>query len=294
MPEVKKLSLKRTAKKKVLNRTVSRKKKILSREKFIPSSNFHDYVKVLYGDIGVGKTTLALQQENSYALMFDQNDSFECFQDLVGSWEDMIDLVEQLVAGNHNYSNVIIDGLHIAYEMALDHACKVFDFEHPGNQNDYGASWNKVKKTFISPIRQLLNSSYGLTFICHSVEKDIETKSGRKFIIMQPNLPSQAIDCIIKPYPNVFYYTMEGHKRFLQIEGDDYITAKNRMEGHFLTTEGERVFKIPMGNSSQEAYRNLVKAYNNQQTEAYRPQKKAGVVSPVKKGGLKKIARKIK
>jgi hypothetical protein len=273
----------------------------LTREKHIPSTDFHSYVKVIYGDIGVGKTTLALQQPNTHAFMFDYNTSYECYQDLVNSWDDFIALQSDLLSGNYSdilsgdyIENVIIDGLQIAYDMALDYGCKILGIDHPGGMNDYGATWSKIKRYFITPIREIVNSGIGVTFICHATETEIESRTGRKFVKLEPDLSGQAKSTIIRPWPNLFYYHHGGNgERYLQIVGDDYIEAKNRMQKdgkHFMTPDGEPVFKIPMGKNEKEAYNNLMLAFNNKQIKSFQPVKKESKERRIKRTKrLKKV-----
>lgn len=141
--------------------------------------------------------------------------------------------------------------------------------EHPSQQNDYGQTWTKVFKTFALPIRQLMQSKYGFGVTCHQVEKDIETRTGRTFVQMSPDLSIAAARLFCGEIYNIFYYHYEGTKRFLQIQGDDYIVAGHRMKKHFLTTKGELIHRVPMGNSEEEAYKNLICAFDNKQENTY-------------------------
>jgi hypothetical protein len=36
-----------------------------------------------------------------------------------------------------------------------------------------------------------------------------------------------------------------------------------------MTPDGDQVFAVPMGKSAEEGYKNLVRAFNNKQTETY-------------------------
>ena len=164
---------------------------------------------------------------------------------------------------------MVVDNCAVAYEMAMDEACRKYGFEHPGGMNDYGASWAKVKKEFSEPFRKLLNSSYGFGVICHEKEVEIETRGGRKFMKMKPDWPRQADEFLGAYTENIFYYYYEGSQRWLQIDGDEYVTAKCKINKHFLTPAGERVARIPMGKNLEEGYNNLMLAFNNKQKETF-------------------------
>jgi hypothetical protein len=61
------------------------------------------------------------------------------------------------------------------------------------------------------------------------------------------------------------YYGYKGKQRTLYISGDEGTNAGVRLKERFLTPEGKRIEEIPMGKSEEEAYKNLVKAFENKQ-----------------------------
>lgn len=246
-----------------------RQKKTISRERNKPSKILSEYPIIIHGELGIGKTTLTNQLPKMYSMMFEPNDSYDYFFDNVRNWVDFKDLKESFIRDNHDYLGINIDNGSIAYDYAMDYACQKAGIEHPGGQNDYGQSWNKVKKTFINGMRDLINSPYGVIINCHTVEKELTTLSGETYHKLAPDLPKQAYEFLCYQVPNIFYYHFLREQRWLQIVGDEHIVAKNKMKGHFISREGEPVFKIPMGNNESEAYKNLMKAFNNEQERSY-------------------------
>lgn len=257
----------------------NRKKVHLSKKKFKPSDNLEDYNILIYGQRKVGKTTLAGEMNNPYFFMFEPNESYEFYKSDVDNWEDFLDLVNEFSKGDHNFGRAVIDTVRPCFNTCMDYTCKKFGFDHPGSQNDYGASWSKVRKEFEIPIRKLMiNSKFGFIALAHEIDKEITTRSGATFYQVAPDLPATASKLIGNEVHNIFYYFIENGKRWLQIAGDEYICAGHRMRGRFLTTSGDRIFKIPMGNSETEAWKNLQNAFNNKQKNSYEPKKKKGVV----------------
>lgn len=244
-------------------------KRIISRIQNVPSKNLSQYTLCVHGDEGIGKTTLVGMFSNIYFLMLEPNDAYKLYFDYVTNYQDFLDFKEDFLKGNHDFKGICIDNPMILYDMAMNFAGLKYGFEHPGGMNDYGASWNRVKKTAVDPVIELMNSKYGCIFVCHSQEKEIHTLSGKTYNKIAPDLPKQSYNYLIQPIPNIFYYHFAESQRWLQIVGDEFIVAKNRMDGHFLTTSGEKIKKIPMGNSAEEAFINLMKAFNNQQVKSY-------------------------
>lgn len=254
-----------------------RKRLKLATKAFIPSGSLSDYNILLYGEPKIGKTLLSSQFEGVYHFLLEPNDSYPLVKSDIETWADFVELTELFLGGGHAFKMAVCDGLKTGYDLAMESACLKYGFDHPGGRDDYGAAWDKVKKTFIPPLRKLMSSKFGSLFICHEIIRTIKSPSGREFEKVMPDLSGQAASFIVGNTYNIFYYHFDDGKRWLQIEGDEYIQAGHRMLGHFRTTSGEPVYRIPMGSSPEEAYRNLQAAFNNKQKDAFRP--KGGEVS---------------
>jgi hypothetical protein len=81
-------------------------------------------------------------------LMFEPGGkALKIYQSACTNWDVFIQYKDQLVSGNHDFKTICIDTGSLAYEQALKYAGEKYGFDHPGGQNDYGLSWNKVKKS---------------------------------------------------------------------------------------------------------------------------------------------------
>ncbi len=292
---------KKTAKKSITKKDgeagTGKKVAKLSTKRFTPSGALSDFNILIYGEPKIGKTLLADQFPGAYFFLFEPNDSYPLLKSDITDWDQFEELVDQFIGGGHDAKTAVCDGMRTGYDIALASAGAKHGFDHPGGMNDRGSSWDKVKKTFVRPLRKLMSAKTGSIFVCHEYQKDIETASGRTFVKVQPDLSGQASSFVVGNTYNIFYYHYDEGKRWLQIEGDEFIVAGHRMLGHFRTTKGEPVYRIPMGSSPEEAFANLRKAFDNKQTEAFRP--KGGEtsdrdkVAKFKKGtGTKKTAKK--
>jgi len=269
--KVKKVLKEKAAKKKIKEKSQKRVKKTMSIMRNVPSQILSHYPIINHGAYGVGKTSLFGEFPDVYFNMLEPNESYDYYMDTPECWEDFLDYKEDFLKGKQGYKAFSIDNPGPLYDYAMDHACKSLGIEHPGGQNDYGASWSKVKKTFIPPIRELMNSKkYGLLISCHTEEKELTTLSGKKYTVLAPQMNKQAYEFLCAQIPNIFYYFFIGKARWLQIVGDEHIVAKHKFKGHFITTKGDPVFRIPMGESAEEAYSNLMRAFNNKQKNSYK------------------------
>lgn len=271
-------------------RTRRRKPVVLSTKKSQPSGELYRYPIVIYGEKKIGKTTLLSQFPSAYSFMFEPNDSYALYKDDILNWEDFSDLTTQFLQGKHDYKSCWIDNGRNCYNMVFDFVCKKNGVDYPP-ENDFGRLWKKIEQEFTITIRRLMQSSYGFGVTCHETTKDIETRTGRTFVEVKPDLPAQAMRLFVGEIYNVFYYYYEGSERFLQIQGDDYITAGHRMKNHFLTPNGEIIHKIPMGTCEEDAYSNLIRAFNNEQVKTYAPTIETKEVKGIKKNKYKKAKR---
>ncbi len=274
MPAVKKI-----VKKKV---TVSKKKMTVSKlnlslptEKSIPSTNLRDYTNLFYGKKKIGKTTLSSHFPGTIHFMFETGSkALAIYARVVPAWDHFLGYITLLEKEQHNFKNAVIDTGAIAYIRCMEYICKREGINHPSDRKDYGATWSMISGEFGKAHTRLAACGLGLLVIAHEKVEEIETRSGETFNQIVPNFSKQADDFYAGGIDNVYYYEYIGNQRFLTIRGDEFVVAGTRCEDNFLTPEGKQIYRIPMGSSSKEAYTNLVQAFNNKQTETYKPETK--------------------
>lgn len=236
-----------------------------------PSEDFFSYVTMFYGAKKIGKTSLAnMLSSNTFHMMIEpMARALKMYQKPCPTYEHVtgyIDLIEQ---NPDKYETVSVDPLPLFYNKAMDYTCKKYGFDHPSDLNDFGASWNKVRHEFERPLLKLLHLPVGCIFHAHENEEELENRFGTKYKRMRPDGGKQVNDFIDANIENIFYYHMRGNKRFLQIRGDENAFAACAHTDKFYTPDGEQISAIPMGKSAEEGYKNLLKAFNNQQKETY-------------------------
>jgi len=236
------------------------------------SENLADYTNMIYGAKKIGKTTLSSHFPQAFHLMFETGSkALEIMERMVPTWEHFLGYITLLEGKNHDFKNGIIDTGAIAYDRALEYVCKRKNIKHPSDLNDYGATWREISQEFERAHTRIVSLGMGLIVIVHEKVAEIETRSGKTFNQIVPALSGQADEYYAGTIDNIFYYEYVEDKRFLTIRGDEYIIAGTRCEKNFLTPDGERIYRIPMGDSSEEAYTNLVSAFNNEQEEIFKP-----------------------
>lgn len=241
----------------------------LPTQKSTPKKEITDYTFFIYGERKIGKTSL-LSQFNAFMLEFEPGGgALELYQRPVPIWEHFLQYLDLLLTDNE-YSSVCIDTGKTAYDICLDYCSRIYGFSHPGEMEDYGASWGKVNSEFQRAHNKLFSLGKGVIVIAHSTIRKIESYSGIKCDTIVPDLSGGSVAYYQAIMDNIFYYQFVKSERFLRIRGDELITAGTRCKYNFKTPKGDAIYFIPMGNSEEQGYRNLVRAFNNKQEKTYK------------------------
>lgn len=242
---------------------------------------------MIYGQKKIGKTSLlASLTDKSFTLAFENvSNALRIMKRPIPTWDHLLTYVKLLLEEQNKYQMIVVDSLPKAYETALEYACIKYQMSHPGEMNDYGASWNKVSTEFKKPLSKLFALGGGVCFTAHETIVDVDKRDGGKFNIVMPEYNKACKDFVDKEVDNVFNYQYRGKERFLQVRGDDYVYANCAHNKNFLTPDGETIFAIPMGDNHEEAAQNLLDAFNNKQTQTFKDYREEVKVSkkPLKK-----------
>lgn len=231
-----------------------------------PIENLGGYVMLIYGRKKIGKTSLAsmfsISEKKVLFLFFEPGGkSLSLYQEPMTSWKKFTRFV-QLISKDKFYGTVVIDTADYAYDDCLTEVCSDNGVTHPADL-PYGKGWNLVKSEFTKQIRILLKSGKGVIFISHQKEVEVEDRDGKTYDKVTNTLSGQArevIEGLVDIWAN---YDYEGNERILTILGSKNIDAGHRVDTRFRYTNGERIRKISMGKSKEEAYRNFIDAFNN-------------------------------
>lgn len=245
----------------------------LPKEKSTVSQNITDYSFLVYGEKKIGKTSLAARFPNAFHLFFEPGGKGqELYERNISNWEEFLGYIELLEKKEHNFQTVVLDTGGIAYDLCLDYVVRKNNIKHPGDMDDYGSSWKKVETEFKRAHNIIMNRlNLGIVVLAHSKTKEIESRTGRKFDKVVPNLSSQCMEYYTATMDNIILYNFIGNQRWLTIEGSSFEESGTRCEKNFKVGDenGPRVHRIPAGNNPDEAWENLNKAFNNNQKKTY-------------------------
>jgi len=244
-----------------------------------PPESLAGYSTLIYGEAGIGKTSLV--KEFGKVLFFTWESASEAIsvyrtpllndepEKKLFGWQKAMKVAEALEKNKGEFTAVCFDTVKPAYDACLNYVCHKEGITHPGEMNDFGASWGKVAEEYKRLNDYLRGLGLAVISIAHEKIEDKETRAGKKFCLLKPAISGQCEAYYRSTTAIIAYYYKMGNQRWLQLVGDDYVTAKSNPENNFRTSKGERIERVPMGDSAAEGYKNFVTAFVNKQTEPY-------------------------
>jgi phage nucleotide-binding protein len=242
----------------------------LPTEKTTISKNLSDYCLMIYGEGKIGKTSLCAQFPDTLILAFEPGtSSIECYVLTMTKWQDFTDTIELLKKGNHNYKNIIIDNVQIAYNYCSKFICDKIGIDGAGEAKDYGVTWSNISREFTSQINEIINYGIKPIFTAHSRIRDIESLSGNKYQRIEPLISGQLSEILKSSVDLLGYFNYYKTNRYLTIRGNDYVDAGTRMTKFWIAKTSKPIINISMGNNPEEAYNNLINAFQNKQATSF-------------------------
>lgn len=161
---------------------------------------------LLYGEPKIGKTILAKQFPNALFLDVEQGTigydvmTWETLlkrdrvTNPINSWTDILqatDVLENKLSGKAD-GVLVIDPVNKVFQICRRHVLETGnngDWKRKGYSHEsdvpHGKAWGMVRQEFQQWIVRLTNMPFGIIFIAHEREKEIETRS-EKFVRTEP------------------------------------------------------------------------------------------------------------
>lgn len=237
----------------------------------VPSENMTDYCWMFYGPKKIGKTSIAAKFPGALIIGFEPAARHvQAFQVDCPNWETFLGVITALETTQHEFRSVVIDTGFEAYNRCLEFVARRENIQHPGGQNDYGASWKKVSDEFRRAHIRILAAGLTMIIVAHDKLKECETRAGQKFDMAVPNLSGQADDFYRATVDHLVYFHKMGGQRFLQIRGTDFIMAGCPQDTHFLKAgTREPLWAVPAFDNVEDTWNTLEAAFQNRQEETW-------------------------
>jgi hypothetical protein len=218
----------------------------------------------IFGVPKIGKTAIAAQFNKAKFAATEQGHKFQRVnkENLYDKpWLAYIEFLDYM-RETKKFSTAVVDVLEGAYSSCFKYVKEeVLELD---KEPEWG-EWAIIRQPFIQWCKDMTNvEGKGCVFLSHASSREIEDGTGDKISSTHPNLAGKVLletEGIVDIL--AYFQYLKGH-RVLQIEGDDYVRAGNRLTENFLCN-GERIKYIPMGKSAAEGYNNIIRAFENRQ-----------------------------
>lgn len=227
-----------------------------------PMTELSDYSLWIYGAPGIGKTSLVQQFEGVRYIMGERGAKAlrvrAVYPRNVKEFEGFVTTAEA-----EDFPNICVDGVHAIYQLYWRAAMKKLNIEHPSDEG-YGKGWDAVQSPFSAGMLRVLRMDKGSILISHAASGERRTRDGDTIDDVHPNLSGKALDWLVGETDIVGYYHSRRNRATLQIRQTDDVLAKCRLEENFRYTDGSAIKFIDMGDNKEEAFQNLMAAFNNE------------------------------
>lgn len=239
----------------------------------IPSS-LSDFRILIFGPKAIGKTTMGSKFEGSIVGQLERGrKNLTIRQEPLRNWEDCLWFRNACIESD-TVSTLVFDTLDVLYDYCLDYECNLRGIKHPGEMNDFGATWKIVRESFKDYFDPISEAGKGIICLSHEKKDTVSPRSGEPYDRLKPSCSGAAFALVEETFDFIFYYGKHGTSRSISVRPFEDANMEAECacgpEGVFLDPAGEplSIFEIP--NDPNLAYQTLENAFNNKVWDAIR------------------------
>lgn len=199
---------------------------------------------MLYGLSGVGKSSLAAKLKNPLFLDFEGGlnylgvDRTPQYLDLDEFYKDLIELYRKAEAGKREYDTIVIDSVDWLVRKVVEKAAGIDKHNLTETLNRSNGGYGNGKQVLENQIRTMLlpllvslnKQGYGICLVAHAERKDLMDADGVDTERIAPKIDVNTMNTFVEWCDNVFYLKNIDGERYLVLEGDSNVLAKNRLD----------------------------------------------------------------
>lgn len=199
---------------------------------------------MLYGLSGVGKSSLAAKLKNPLFLDFEGGlnylgvDRTPQYLDLDAFYKDLVELYRKAEAGKREYDTIVIDSVDWLVRKVVEKAAGIDKHNLTETLNRSNGGYGNGKQVLENQIRTMLlpllvslnKQGYGICLVAHAERKDLMDADGVDTERIAPKIDVNTMNTFVEWCDNVFYLKNINGERYLVLEGDSNVLAKNRLE----------------------------------------------------------------
>jgi len=239
-------------------------------------TEFQAFCWLIYGQKGIGKTTLCSQlTDKSLVCMFEDRFNLsirkvdlpsKTVEELENGEDDPWLTFKSVIAQSLERDDVdliVVDTVDMAYQACLNHVCKEEGVRHPSDVNDYGSTWNLVKEEFRKTMESIRKSGkICLVFTSHCTQDRVELNTGKKATLYGPTCPGAPLQYLKQSCDYAIFFGKHGSQRALHVRWDEDIWTACGVQDTFLDPKGKPIAAIQAGSRTSSG-KSLVSAFYN-------------------------------
>lgn len=240
----------------------------------VPPLSLSEYVILLYGAKGIGKSSLAAEFPNALDFMFElgrRNLPIRMVPDYKADKTPLTwprfkayrDLILE-ASGKDRPDTVVIDTIDRAYVSILDWL--VYEGGYASASDLKWDSWDAADRELSETKELMLEAGIALVFISHSKHRELEadTDTDSEYRMVCPACTPRCWQWLKMATDYAFFYGYNGQRRTMTIRGGETIWTGCADNDRFLTPDGEAIASLDMGKTPKEAYQILTSSFRNQ------------------------------
>lgn len=198
---------------------------------------------MIYGLSGVGKSSLAAKLKKPIFLDFEGGlnylgvDRTPQYTKLEDFYEDLIDLYRKAEGGKKEYDTIVIDSVDWMVRKIVEKAAGIdkhnltetLNRSNGGYGNGKQVLENHIRTKLLPTLVALNKQGYGICLVAHADRKDLMDADGVDVERVTPKIDVNTMNVFVEWCDNVFYLKHVGEERYLVLEGDSNVLAKNRL-----------------------------------------------------------------
>lgn len=229
---------------------------------------------LIHGERKIGKTSMATQAPKCLLMATEMGyKGLRAIPEDVEDWRKA-EVVRRALKKDKTFKTVALDTVDILYKLCEAQTCRDLGIKDLGDE-DYGKGWRENRKRFEAFLNALAATGKGIILISHSTEQEIAKRGGDTYTRITSSMAKQAREICDGLVDIWGYFSYDGTRRVLVIQGDDHIAAGHRFQERFRTPDGQVLRQIDMGKSPAEAWKNFTEAFHNR----YEPTHDSDVVT---------------
>ena len=180
-----------------------------------PKTSIDDYSWTIYGEAGIGKSSICahLFPDPAYFQWENNQGAIRAKKIPVDNWKTFKGYTKTLMKAFAEgkpmpMKSAIMDTADFAWKKCTEYVCKMNGWGHPSD-GEWGKGWDAVSVEFEMEMANLENIGIKPVFISHDKDKEFKPKKGEKYNQTLPAVPTGCIATIVDKVNMVVYCAYE-------------------------------------------------------------------------------------